>query len=396
MITKRHTTSHVRRLVVSCLALIAMICGPEAATAAGSHDGNQQAAHGHHRDREHHGRHDKAAHEGHHTNAPIRVVTTLSDYAWAASQIGGDLVQADAIARGNQDAHFVRPRPSYSMMLRDAELFVTTGLDLELWVPTLLDAAGNPKVLEGGTGYVAAWPGIEMLEVPTTLSRTEGDVHIYGNPHIHTEPLNMVAIARNILAGLQKADPANAATYQEREKALEERLYRRLFGDELVDLMGGETLARLARTGRLHSFLESKEYPAGSGRSLADRLGGWMKQTEPLRGRQIIGYHKNWIYFGERFGLDFVGYIEPKPGIPPTPRHVETIIDLIRNQGIKVILSANYFDPLKPQAIADRTGATVVIVPLSTGGEPGIDGYEKLIDTWIARLVEAFEESETG
>jgi ABC-type Zn uptake system ZnuABC Zn-binding protein ZnuA len=328
--------------------------------------------------------------------APIQVVATLPDFAWAAKEIGGDLVQVNAIARGNQDPHFVRPRPSYTMLVRNADLFVTTGLDLELWVPTILDAAGNAKVLEGGDGYVSAWTGVDLLEVPTSLSRSEGDVHIYGNPHIHTGPLNMVAIARNILAGLEKVDPANATSYRERERGLEDRLYRRLFGNDLVDLMGGETLARLARAGRLMPFLEAKEYPAGSGLTLADRLGGWMRQAEPLRGRQIIGYHKNWIYFGTQFGLDFVGYIEPKPGIPPTPRHVETMINLIRDQGITVILSANYFDPVKPRAIAERTGARVVIVPLSTAGEAGVDTYEDLIDTWISRLVAAFQQTEAS
>jgi ABC-type Zn uptake system ZnuABC Zn-binding protein ZnuA len=320
----------------------------------------------------------------------LRVVTTLPDYAWAAEQIGGDLVEVHSIARGNQDAHFVRPRPSYTVLLREADLFVSTGLDLELWVPTLLDAASNPRILEGQDGYVAAWPGIELLEVPTTLSRSEGDVHVYGNPHIHTDPLNMVAIARNILAGLKKVDPGHSTTYEERELALEDRLYRRLFGDELVDLMGGETLARLARSGKLWSFLEGKEYPRGSGRTLSDRLGGWLEKAEPLRGRKVIGYHKNWIYFGTRFGLDFVGYIEPKPGIPPTPRHVESMINLIRDRGIKVIFTANYFDAAKPQAIADRTGAIVVIVPMGSGGEAGIGDYEQLIDAWITRLVTAF------
>lgn len=324
----------------------------------------------------------------------LRVVTTLPDYAWAAEQIAGTHAEVRSIARGNQDAHFVRPRPSYSVLLRDADLFVTTGLDLELWVPTLLDAAGNPDVLEGARGYVAAWPGVELLDVPSTVSRSEGDVHVYGNPHIHTEPLNMVAVARNILAGLRKIDPGRAKLYEEREKALEDRLHRRLFGDELVDLLGGNTLARLAKSGKLLPFLEGREYPRGSGRKLSERLGGWMKQAEPLRGRRIIGYHKNWIYFCNRFGLEIVGYIEPKPGIPPTPRHVETIIDLIRNQGIEVILTANYFDPAKPQVIAERTGAHVVIVPLSTRGEPGVDTYEDLIDTWITRLVAAFEEAD--
>jgi ABC-type Zn uptake system ZnuABC Zn-binding protein ZnuA len=327
---------------------------------------------------------------------PVHVVTTLPDYAWAAREIGGDLVQVDAIARGNQDAHFVRPRPSYSMMLRSADLFVTTGLDLELWVPTLLDAAGNARVLEGGAGHVAAWPGIEMMDVPTSTSRSEGDVHVYGNPHIHTEPLNMALIARNILAGLERVDPGSSTIFRQRERELEDRLHRRLFGDELVELLGGDTLARLARAGRLHAFLEGKEYPAGSGRSLADRMGGWMKQSEPLRGRKIIGYHKNWIYFTTRFGIDVVGYVETKPGIPPTPRHVESIIDLIQRRQIRVILSANYFDSAKPQAIADRTDARLVVVPLSTGGEEGIDSYEALIDSWIRRLVEAFADTETG
>jgi ABC-type Zn uptake system ZnuABC Zn-binding protein ZnuA len=328
--------------------------------------------------------------------ATLRVVTTLPDYAWAAEQIGADRVEVHSIAHGNQDAHFVRPRPSYTVLMRNADLFVSTGLDLELWVPTLLDAAGNPEILEGARGYVAAWPGIELLEIPKTLSRSEGDVHVYGNPHIHTEPLNMIAVARNILAGLSKIDPARAELYASREKALEDRLRRRLFGDELVELLGGETLARLARAGKLQSFLESKEYPRGSGRTLADRLGGWMRQSQPLRGRKIIGYHKNWIYFAERFGLDVVGYIEPKPGIPPTPRHVESVIDLIRNQGIRVILTANYFDPLKPQVIAERTGARVVVVPLSTGGESDAPGYEELIDLWISRLVRAFEDTDAG
>jgi ABC-type Zn uptake system ZnuABC Zn-binding protein ZnuA len=319
------------------------------------------------------------------------IVATLPDYAWIAGEIGGEHVEVHAIARGNQDAHFVRPRPSYTVLLRDADLFISTGLDLELWVPTLLDAAGNPRVLEGQDGYVAAWPGIELLEVPTTLSRSEGDVHIYGNPHIHTDPLNMISVARNVLAGLRKVDPSHASIYETREKALEDRLHRRLFGDELVDLMGGETLARLARSGKLRSFLEGKEFPRGSGHSLAERLGGWLKQAEPLRGRKLIGYHKNWIYFATRFGLDVIGYVEPKPGIPPTPRHVEAIIDLVRNQGIKVIFSANYFDPAKPEVIAERAGARVVVVPLSTGGEPGVDSYEDLIDTWIARLLAAYE-----
>jgi ABC-type Zn uptake system ZnuABC Zn-binding protein ZnuA len=238
---------------------------------------------------------------------------------------------------------------------------------------------------------VAAWPGIELLDVPASVSRAGGDIHIYGNPHIHTDPLNMILIARNILAGLKKVDPARAALFEEREKILEDRIHRRLFGDELVDLLGGDTLARLARGGKLRSFLESKEYPRGSGRFLIDRLGGWMEQAAPLHGARIIAYHKNWIYFTERFGLEIAGYVETKPGIPATPRHVEMIMNLIRSEGIRVILSANYFDAAKPRTIADRTESELIVVPLSTRGEEGVDGYEELIDAWIGRLVAAFE-----
>lgn len=323
----------------------------------------------------------------------LRVVATIPDYAWVASEIGGDHVAAEYICRGDQDAHFVRPKPSYQTRMRNADLFITTGLDLELWVPTLLDTAGNPRIMEGAPGYVAAWTGIDLLEKPTAMSRSEGDVHIYGNPHIHTDPLNIVLVARNVLAGLEKIDADHAGEYRSREKQLEDRIFRRLFGNELVDLLGGETLARLAWSGKLESFLEGKEYPRGSGQTLDQRLGGWLAQTAPIRGRKIIGYHRNWVYFAARFGLQVSGYIEPKPGIPPTPRHVEEIIDLIQVQGIEVILAANYFDPVKPQAIADRTGAQVVIVPLYSQGEPGITNYIELVDAWIERLVAAFEET---
>lgn len=324
---------------------------------------------------------------------PIRIVTTLPDYAWLARRIGGEHVIVDAIARGDQDAHFVRPRPSFSALMQEADLFITTGLDLELWVPTLLDAAGNREILEGEKGYVAAWPGVPLLDIPANPSRSEGDVHLYGNPHLHTDPLNMIPIGRNILAGLEKVDPGRAADYRAGEALLEDTIHRLMFGDELVDLLGGETLTRMAQAGKLHPFLNEREYPRGSGKKLALRLGGLLQRAAPLRGRRIIGYHRNWIYFANRFGLEVVGYVEPKPGIPPTPRHVETIIDLIQDQKIRVILAANYFDPTKTRFIAEHTGARVVTVPMSTGGEPDLGEYDALVTAWIDRLVAAFDTS---
>jgi len=152
-------------------------------------------------------------------------------------------------------------------------------------------------------------------------------------------------------------------------------------------LVSRDTLARLARSGKLLAFLEEKEF---QGERLIDRLGGWMARAAPLRDRRIICYHKNWSYFVARFGLDIAGYVEVKPGIPPTPRHVKEIIELIQEQDIKVILSANYFDPAKPEVIAARTGARVAIVPLMTAGAPGLDTYEDLVDFWFDALLQAY------
>ncbi len=319
----------------------------------------------------------------------LLVVTTMPDYAWLASEIGGNRVEVHAIAAGNQDVHFIRPRPSYSALMRKADLFVTTGLDLELWVPTLLDSAGNRRILEGSPGYVAAWRGVPLGDVPTMASRTEGDVHVYGNPHIQTSPLNMIDVAGNILEGLQRIDPGSSDLYQANATTLADRLHRQVFGNELVDLLGGEILTNLSRKGTLWSYLAGREYPRGSGRMLLDRLGGWLKKAEPLRGRKIIAYHKNWIYLAELLDLDIRGYIEPKPGIPPTPRHVEEVMRLIRNEDIRVILAASYFDPVKPESIAERTGAKAVIVPMGSG-TAGIDGYDALVDFWIDSLLSGF------
>ncbi len=323
------------------------------------------------------------------TGSKLLVVTTLPDYAWAAREIGGDRVDVHSLAAGNQDPHFIRPRPSYSALMRRADLFVTTGLDLELWVPGLLDTAGNRKILEGGPGFVAAWSGVPLKEIPTSLSRSEGDVHVYGNPHIHTSPLNMVEISENILAGFLRIDPAHSEEYRKNTDLLVDHLYRWTFGDELVDLLGGKTLAKLARNGKLHDFLAGKEYPRGSGRMLLDRMGGWLGKAAPLRGKKIITYHKNWVYFTDLLGLQVRGFIEPKPGIPPTPRHVEHILKLIEDEEIRVILTANYFNPAKPATISRKTGADAVLVPISTGGSPEAPTYDKLIDLWIDKLLES-------
>lgn len=322
----------------------------------------------------------------------IKIVTSLPTFASIAREVGGDLVEVDHIAEPNQDAHFVSPKPSYSLMLRDADLFVTTGLDLELWVPVVIDKSGNPDVREGGRGYVSASRGIKLLQKPRgQVSRAEGDVHIYGNPHIHTSPINAIKIARNILTGLKKVSPENADYFQNRYKIFESRIYNSLFGEELVGLFGGEKLARLLEAGKLFEFLEGEGVnDMVGGVPLIERLGGWMAKAKPFYGKKIIAYHKNWIYFTSIFGLTILDYVEPKPGIPPSARHVSHIIDLIEKEGVKVMIVAGYFDETTPKRIERKTGAKALILTMDVGGEEGVSDYFTLIDSWIDKLLSVY------
>ena len=219
------------------------------------------------------------------TAAQLRVVTTLPDYAVFARAIGGDRVHVSHIVHGDQDAHFIRPKPSFVDMVRNADVFVATGLDLELWAPTIVDKSANRHVRSGQPGYVAASQGVPLLEKPAVLSRIEGGVHIYGNPHMTCSPINMKVAARNIATGLIKNDPAGRETYEKNLEQLLDEIDRRLFGDELVKLLGGRTLCQLAEKGTLIPFLEKHKF---RGKPLIDSLGGWLKQMMPLRGARIL------------------------------------------------------------------------------------------------------------
>ena len=319
--------------------------------------------------------------------APVKVVTSLTTYASVAREIVGDRGRVSSIAVGDENPHYVQPKPSFVPTLAQADLFVTTGLDLELWVPALLDKANNPKIVEGGPGYVAAYQGVPLLDVPASLSRAQGDIHVYGNPHIWTDPLNIVIIARNILTGLKRVAPQDADYFTAREKDFEERIYRALFGDELVKLLGAGALADLNRQGKLLDFLKSKQY---QGAPLIDRLGGWLKEAMPFRGKPVACYHKEWDYFSREYGIPCIDYIEPKPGIPPTPGHVLEVINEMRDQHIQVLLSTNYYDRNQVLEVAQKTGAKAVIVPSNTNGAPGINTYFDLMNLWITELARAF------
>ena len=321
-----------------------------------------------------------------HAETRLNVVTTLPDYSFFAKEIGGDRVSVKAIVRGDQDAHFIRPKPSFATVLRQADVFVATGLDLELWAQTVIDNSGNGNIRSGQSGYVSASTGMNLLEKPKTMSRAEGGVHIYGNPHVTCSPIQMKVAARNIAIGLIKNDSEGKEVYLQNLKELHNRIDECLFGKKLVEMLGGDTLCSLAEKDKLISFLQEQQF---EGKPLIEYLGGWMGKMLPLRGAAIVTYHKNWIYFVKLFGLEEAGTVEPKPGIPPSPKHVTGLISLMKERNIGIILAANYFDEQKIKTVATRTNAEAVIVPIYVGGADGTEDYFKLVDYWIEGLLKA-------
>ncbi len=316
----------------------------------------------------------------------LNVVATLPDYEFLAKEIGGGRISVKTIVMGNQDAHFIRPKPSFVNMVRKADVLISTGLDLELWLPTVVNKSGNTKIRSGQSGYISTSQGVTLLEKPETMSRSEGGVHIYGNPHMTCSPVNIKVSARNIAIGLIKNDPEGKSIYQYNLNNLLNKIDVHLFGEELVKMLGGDILCDLAEKGTLITFLEKKQFKE---KPLIDYLGGWLKQMMPLRGKAIVTYHKNWVYFGKLFGLEEAGTVEPKPGISPSPKHVTDLVKMMKTRKVGIILAANYFDEQKINTVANRVGADAVIVPLYVNGEPGIDDYFKLVDCWVNRLLEA-------
>ena len=323
----------------------------------------------------------------------IRIVATLPTYAAIAREVAGDLAEVDAIARGDQDPHFVNPRPSFVARVQRADLFIVTGLDLELWVPALLDRANNRRVIEGGSGHVVAYAGVKLLHIPENVSRTGGDIHVFGNPHIHTDPVNAIIVARNVATGLKRVDPANSPTYEANLNHFEDRVMDRLFGESLIELLGAEALFRLARDYRFWEFAASETF---QGKPLTDYLGGWLAEAAPFRDRRMVCFHKNWAYFSARFLIECAMYVEPKPGIPPSPRHVREVIDFIERENIPVLFAANYFSRSQVERVASRAEAAPVVVPEHVGGTEEVNDYFALVDVWVSRLAAAFGQHTVG
>ena len=319
---------------------------------------------------------------------PVRVVTTLPIYAELVREVGGAEVEVSSIANPNEDAHFVRPKPSFALDLRRADAFVTTGLDLELWVPTLLDRAGSTAVLEGGRGYITAYTGIQLLDIPVAADRSAGR-----RPHLRQPAPHDGS----------PADVADRTQHHGRPQA-----GRAGPGRPLRPWAGGPHRPHPppALRGPAHRAPRGRDaraagaerqplrVPGGQrirGRApLIGQLGGWLAAGESFRNQQIICYHKNWAYLEERFQVRCADYVESKPGIPPTPGHVAELIRRMRSENLNVLLAATYFDAGRVETVASRGGASVVHVPLAPGAAPGIDDYFSLVDAWIEGLSRAF------
>ena len=303
---------------------------------------------------------------------PINVVASLSDFGKIAEAVGGDKVRVTTIASGVQDPHFVDPKPSYVLKLRDADLFLVNGLELEIgWVPPLLEGARNGRIKPGSPGYVDCSRNIPVLEVPSgPVTRAEGDVHPYGNPHYTTDPLNDKIVADTIADAFSQLRPADAEYFAARKKAFQASIDKALFGAELVDLVGGKKLDRLARSGELDAFLQSE---SSGGAKLASKLGGWLAQMAPLKGARVVFFHKSYSYFNQRFGLNVADYVELKPGIQPGPSHLADVVSTIRRENIKVVATHPFYDEKIAKLVAEKGGARLVALPLNVGGVKGAD-----------------------
>ncbi len=274
----------------------------------------------------------------------IRVVTTLPVFAELVKAVAGERVEVTAVATPLQDPHFVEAKPSYILAVSRADLLVAAGMDLEVgWEPLIREGSRNSDVQVGGRGYVDASAHVQKLGVPTgRIDRSRGDVHPYGNPHYWLDPLNAVPLTADIALALSRVDPANAGLYNDRRRAF---------------------LADLER-----------------------RMEIWRARMAPLRGKPVAAYHESWEYLARRFGLEIVGTLEPKPGIPPSPSHLARLMDRMNALDVQLILKEPYYENKNPKLVARETGARVVELP----NQPQAgQNYLQFIDSLIDRIAAA-------
>jgi zinc/manganese transport system substrate-binding protein len=310
-----------------------------------------------------------------------KVIVTLAALKSITDALAGDDFEVTALAKPDQDPHNVTPTPTLMKKLREADLFIEIGLQLELWADQVATGSGNPSLATGAKGRLVASAGISREEVPSVVSRSEGDIHPEGNPHLWLDPIRVKQIADNIAAGLKSASPGTASAVDERLKKFKDRIDEALWGADLVKEAGARTLTRKTLDGSLPAWLEEKK--------LTGKLGGWLKKAQPLRGAKVLEYHKTWIYLAKLLGFEIVGSIQSKPGIEPGPKHIEELKAIIAAQKVKEIIVDNFYDPSVPNALGRDTGVKVAVVPGQPGGESGTEDYVGFMGFVIDRLVEA-------
>jgi zinc/manganese transport system substrate-binding protein len=285
--------------------------------------------------------------------APPKVITTTEDLAALVREVGGDKVSVEALARGYQDPHFVEPKPSFIIKLHDADLLIVIGRELEIgWLPPILTQSRNAKIQLGAPGYLDASTGVRILEIPTgQITRAMGDVHPAGNPHYWLDPENGRIIAKSILEALARISPGDRATFEQRYADFDKRL--------------------------------------------AEAQKRWTAAMAPYKSTKVVTYHRSWPNFTERFGLDVIGYVEPKPGIPPSPSHTIDLIQEMKRQQVKLILVEPYFDLKTPQSIAREVGGQVLVLTPSVGGVKEAANYIALFDYNINLLTGALKQAAT-
>lgn len=283
--------------------------------------------------------------------AALNVVATTEDLASLVREVGGDKVKVEGIARGYQDPHFVEAKPSFILKLHAADLLVVVGRELEIgWLPPLLTQSRNPKIQPGALGHLDASLTAHILEIPTSqVTRAMGDVHPQGNPHYWLDPGNGRRIAAAIRDRLSSLDRANAEVFARRYADFDRRL--------------------------------------------ATAEARWDAAMAPHKGLKVVTYHRSWPNFCARFGLDVVGYVEPRPGIPPSPGHTVALIKEMKRLGVKVLIIEPYFDSKTPDSIGRETGARVLVMPPSVGGEKEIADYVGLFDHDVALLLAAIRDT---
>ncbi len=318
----------------------------------------------------------------------VHVVCTLPTLKALTQEVGGDRVDVIALAKGDQDPHFVTPTPVLMKKTREADLFIENGFSLELWGNEVVNGSGNSRLFVGMPGRIIASKGISPLEVPSVLTRELGDIHPQGNPHVWLDPLLAKQQADNIAEALKSADPAGADYYEARKNDFNSRIDTALFGSELLKLVGIQKLTRLAASGQLGDFLLNNKI---GGEPLSAKAGGWLKAAESLRGQKAFEFHKVWVYFAQVFGIQLVGTIEERPGIPPGPQHVRQVTERLRSEKIPLILVDNFYDPSLPNNIAKQTGAKVVLLPNQVEGEPEIKTYFDLMNHIIQKITTALK-----